>query len=336
MMQPFLIGAGAGLAAALFTLVPAMRGTLGSALIAMVGFLPIMIAGLAFSPSVALIATVSGAAVIFIFSPYAALLFALAIGLPSWWLCRLAWLARPVADIEPAGGQGSGALATPDGLVWYPLERLFMWVVALGAGLACANMIVQIANSGGFEAYISRMAATFKVFVEASIKPGQSLPNAVSVDEFARFAVTAALPQSGGFLTLVLAINFWLAGRIARSSQLFKRPWMALPDHLRLPPFMAGLFALTLASVLLSGMPRLVGMTCATALGLGFAIQGFATLHVLTRGHPLRTGILAGVYSLCFLLQGLPLLLVALVGVTDSYWNLRARTMARRNSGKTE
>ncbi|MBM3608783.1 MAG: hypothetical protein FJX29_10105, partial [Alphaproteobacteria bacterium] len=193
-----LIGTGAGLAAALFTIIPAMRGSIGAALFAMAGFMPLMLAGLAFSPKTALIAIAAGAAVIAIFSVTAALLFALAIGLPSWWLCRLAWLARPAEEGESAGA---------DGLVWYPLEQLFMWLVGLGAALACANLMMQVIMAGSFEAFISRLSNAFKTFLQMSMKSGQSLPQGVNIDEFARFAIAAALPQAGGFLTGVLALN---------------------------------------------------------------------------------------------------------------------------------
>jgi hypothetical protein len=240
--------------------------------------------------------------------------------LPSWWLARLAWLARPAE---------AGETASADGLVWYPLERLFFVIVGLGAAIASANLLLQVYMAGGFEPFIARMTNAFKFFVQASMTAGQKLPNGVSVDDFARFAVTAALPQTGGFLTLTLALNFWLASRISAASSTAKRPWMPLPDHLRLPTAAAIVFAVALGSTLLSGLPRMVGMTVATAFGMGFALQGFATLHALTRGHGLRPILLSLAYSLSILLQGMPLLLMALFGVADTYWNLRGRAAAQ-------
>lgn len=320
-MQPILIGIGAGLAAALFTIVPAMRGSMGSMLIALAGFLPIMLAGLAFSPTTALIATAAGAAVIFIFSPYAAILFAIAIGLPCWQLARLAWLARPAE---------AGEAASDDGLVWYPLERLFMWTVALGAALACANLLMQVFMAGGFEAFVARLTKAFRAFIEISMKSGQSLPQGLSPEDFAHFAISAALPQAGGLLTAVLAINFWIAGRVAKSSNHLRRPWADLPENLRLPPQMAWLFALALFSTILTGLPRMLGMTIATAIGMGFAIQGFATLHAFTRGQKARPLLLSLAYSLTIMLQGMPLMLMALIGVADTYWNLRAKAAQAR------
>src|SRR6266581_1573548 len=120
MLQIVLVGVAAGLAAALL-FASLVSGSLFSFLLFYLAPLPLMIAGLGWSHVAALVAAlvaVAGLAAAFCGFLFAA--FLVGFGLPAWWLSYLALLARP-------------ASADPEGLQWYPIERLVLWAALLGA-----------------------------------------------------------------------------------------------------------------------------------------------------------------------------------------------------------
>src|SRR6266699_3545339 len=120
MLQIVLVGVAAGLAAALL-FASLVSGSLFSFLLFYLAPLPLMIAGLGLSHVAALVAAlvaVAGLAAAFGGFLFAA--FLVGFGLPAWWLSYLALLARP-------------ASADPEGLQWYPIERLVLWAALLGA-----------------------------------------------------------------------------------------------------------------------------------------------------------------------------------------------------------
>src|SRR6185312_12394786 len=94
-----LVGIGAGVAAALL-FASVTSGSYLSIVLFYLAPLPILIVGLGWSHWSALIAAVSGSALLFgMFGGMLSIGFLAAAGVPSWWLARLTMLARPV----PAG-----------------------------------------------------------------------------------------------------------------------------------------------------------------------------------------------------------------------------------------
>ena len=82
-------------------------------------------------------------------------------------------------------------------------------------------------------------------------------------------------------------------------------------------------FAMASLACALPGVIRVIASAAAVALGVAFAMQGLAALHRLTRGLAARPGLLAGLYTLIFILFPLPLIIVAGVGVADNVKPLR-------------
>jgi hypothetical protein len=67
-------------------------------------------------------------------------------------------------------------------------------------------------------------------------------------------------------------------------------------------------------------------------LAAAYALQGFAVLHALSRGLPLRPLLIAALYFCTGVRAGWTLPLIALVGLADSAANLRVRAAAARRS----
>ena len=70
--------------------------------------------------------------------------------------------------------------------------------------------------------------------------------------------------------------------------------------------------------------------------GLCLALQGLATLHALTRDNRFRGCLLSALYAVVFVLEPWSLLLLALFGLVESAFNLRARRARRLSIAKSE
>ena len=68
----------------------------------------------------------------------------------------------------------------------------------------------------------------------------------------------------------------------------------------------------------------------AAVFGMAFALQGLAVAHVLTRGAGLRPALLFLLYVLVVLVPPWPFLFLAVVGLADAAFHLRARKAASR------
>jgi hypothetical protein len=328
-----LAALGAGMASALLFIIP-VKGTMAAMLLAMFAPLPIMIAGLAFTPSAALIAAFAGVAgTAFMLHPMPAAVFAIWAAAPAWWLTRLAWLARPAEGNEVAG---------PDGLVWYPGGRLVIWAAGFGAAATILVVVAGVMRSGGYEQFIANTSKALTAMFDQLLKTGNApkTPKGMSSAELANFFLRTILPQMAAWGCLMLSINMWLAGKIAQSSQRLKRPWPDVAMELRLPQWFAAVLAIAMIATLGGGMMRMMAAIIVAALSMAFALQGFAVLHVVTRGARNRTMNLTLTYLLNLILFPIPLLITALLGIVDNFLDLRGRFGKRppppqnpRNSG---
>ncbi|HEY8579700.1 MAG TPA: hypothetical protein VIL72_07435 [Beijerinckiaceae bacterium] len=319
MPQQFLVAIGAGLAAALLFFIP-VKGTAFAMTIALFASLPLMIAGLAFSPAAALLGAVAGSLALnlglvaftevsgsaaFVFS----LFFAATAALPAWQLTRLTWLGRPAEDGETAG---------PDGLVWYPMGRLVAWMAGLGAAAAAAGFLFAVARWGSFDAFVTESAARLTPMVDAIFSRAggaTGLPGGLTSAELARAFVLLTAPVTAGWTVAALALNLWLAGRIAHVSQRLRRPWQDVPENLHLPRALGPLFLVCLGATLLGGAPLVLGAIGAAAIGVALALKGLAIIHAATRANAARGLLLALLYTAMLILFPLPLPLLAAVGL---------------------
>ena len=316
MVQIFLIGISAGAATALLFASVASGSPL-SVVLFYLAPLPILLAALGWSHWAALIAAVfASAGLAAVFTSYFFVAFMIGVGLPAWWLGYLTLLARPV----------EGA---PDGLEWYPVGHLVVWAAILGAGVVVAGMLHFGIDEESFR-------SSLRSFMERMLRGGRSpalpteLPQGTDIGRVIDFLVVALPPTAAVVTTITNLLNLWLASRVARISGRLRRP----PSDLASMQFPAYAPALVAAAVAVSFIPGLIGSfgTVFTAsLLMAYAILGLAVVHAITRGMNSRPIALGGLYAV-LLFFGWPVLLLSMLGLADTAFDLRGRAARRRGS----
>jgi hypothetical protein len=142
------------------------------------------------------------------------------------------------------------------------------------------------------------------------------------------FLIYAIPPAAAVLATITNILNLWLAGRIVKFSGLLRRPWPDLPA-MTFPPSASTLFAAAVAASLLSGLVGIIGTTFAAGLTIAYSVLGFAVLHSMTRGINARAFVLGGAYA-AVMVFGWPVLALCLLGLAETFLNLRARLAHRR------
>ncbi len=305
MVQIFLVGLGAGAAAALLFASIATGSVLSLALF-YVSPLPILIVALGWSHWAGLVAAfVAFAGLAAFFGNNFSTAFLLSIGLPAWWLSYLALLARPVAT--PAGTV----------LEWYPVGRIVLWTAALSALVVVAGLSMLGSSE---ETIRGELRRSFEAVLhrQGSLEPG------VSSERSTVEAIAAAAPPAAAIsITLINLISLWLAGRIVKVSNRLRRPWPDL-TQIEFPPVAAAILGLLLVGVMLAGLIGLVSTVFAASLCTAYVVLGFAVLHTITRGMNTRGLVLSTAYVAALLIWPV-LLLIALLGVADSLMGIRRR-----------
>jgi hypothetical protein len=298
MIQIALVGLGAGIAAGLL-FASLATGSITAILLFYIAPLPVFIATLGWRHVAGLIAAACATATVTIVSG-AFFLAVPVISFAAWWLGYLALLSRPAAH--------------PEGEVeWYPVGRLVLWAAMMGTLVVFA----AVPNFG-----------TDQQTVQAGLR--KSYDRILRDPSLVDLLVIAAPPAAAAVTTLLNVLNLWLAARIVRISGRLARPWSRL-SALALPPQAWGLLVIASGGFFL---PDLFGILCgvwAASLIIVFAILGVAVLHWTTQGMGLRTLLLASVYASAAVL-GWPLLLIALLGLAENMFNIRARITRKRAS----
>lgn len=309
-----LIGALAGSVSALL-FASASAGTLiGVLVLTLLSPLPVAIAGLGWGWRAAAIAAATAVLLLALLANgRAALVHALALGIPTAVLSHFLLLARPVA---PA------AAGAPPQLEWYPIGRIVAWA-ALIAGVLGALALLTTASD------VDTLRTSLRQTLDRFVKIGGTLPGGydrpLGEKEVAALTELMVVTFAGAIATLWIAIailNLWIAGHVTRLSGQLKRPWpdlsmMVLPREL--PLALAAAIALTF----LPGMLGLAASGFVSALIVAYMLAGLAILHYLTRGMGARPAILIAVYGALMILNPFSGLLLAIAGIAEPVSPLR-------------
>ncbi|ACK49870.1 conserved hypothetical protein [Methylocella silvestris BL2] len=334
----FAAAAGAGLASALlFSLVT--QATFAAIALAYLSPLPIMIAMIGFGRAAGVTAGAVASLAVGVIaylqqaqqesgaSAGAAAItgatFALALAAPALWLSFLA-LTQPKEARAP-GELRAGAAPQE----FHPLERLLAAAIAISATVGVVATIVATARHGGFAAALAHADATLTPVLEA-LAAETPLPQGIDLHKMARLMALAAPPAIAASTLLMLLANLWLAARAAQISSLLPRPWPDIPRELRLSRIYVPALVVAIGVSFVGGLAGVVSAIVAATLAMGFALQGLAVVHDVSRSLKYRTLLLGFIYFGLVLLAP-PWLLIAFaaIGVAESIFSLRAR---KRNS----
>ncbi|KQQ14087.1 hypothetical protein ASF53_09635 [Methylobacterium sp. Leaf123] len=333
MTKDIPVGAGAGLVAALLFGV-LLKATTLSILLYLLAPLPILIVGLGWSHRAALAAVVAGGLALALFiSPYLGLAFAAYLAIPAWWLAYLALLGRPNAD---------GTIE------WYPTGRLLAWVAGTAALAFIAIAVIASPDYDTFRTQLTTMsrrivqvqvqrgripapptngttsgtanetpAGNAEAPADASPQGGEPQKSDDLASEVAEALATVAPAVAAQGLTILFTFYLWAAARIVQISGRLLRPWPDLPSTM-MPRSTLLVFAAALALAMVPGYPGALGIALIGAFSAAFALQGLAAFHDRSRGRPGRFALLAGLYVLLFLTQGVAMLALILFGIADT------------------
>jgi hypothetical protein len=320
-----LVGFGAGLSSALL-FAASTRGTGLAMALAYVCILPLLIGAVGFSAISALIGASVGAVFLgYAGEPLLGGAFFLGFGLPGFLLGLLSRLAyrrkTPVIapdlapEVAPApvrlspGALLAGAVA---------LATLAAW--GLTGGL--------IWSEGGFGAALGAALAEYGPAIEGALRNIKTIAPEVDL-ALAKTIVVLCFPAAvAASQTLLLAFNLWLAARAVDISGRLDRDWPPLPETTVLPRGLAAAFVVAVGLCFLGAPVAVFAGAFAASAAVALALQGLACAHALTRDHGSRGALLATLYALVLVGLGLapPILgLLALLGLADSAFNLRAR-----------
>jgi hypothetical protein len=311
MVQVALIGICAGAATALLFASVASGSALSVPLFYLAP-LPILIAAMGWSHWAALIAAVVAAAgLAVVFGGLFFIAFLVGVGLPAWWLGYLALLARPAA--------------TPGGLEWYPAGHLVFWAAIIGSAIVIAGIVTLGTDLDSFRASLrTGLERMLKIQAREPSNPGDTAFQSRLLD-----ILVAVLPPAAAVLaTITNVVNLWLAERIVKVSGRLRRPPSEL-SAMQFPVYAPAIAAIAVAASFLSGIVGISAGVVAASLLIAYAILGFAVLHMITRGMGSRPFTLGSTY-IAVLIFGWPVLVMSLLGLADTAFDLRGRARRRR------
>jgi hypothetical protein len=275
-------------------------GSSGALILVYLTQLPLFVAGLWLGAGAAAVAGASGTLVLLgAYDLLGAAIFAALNAGPVTLLVRQVLLAR----------------RRPDGsFAWYPPGLLTAWLTGLAlAGIAAA--VLLLGGPDGLQAALREMVA--QVLDRIASRP---VPNREQVAEALAMIIPGVVAASWMVTTVV---NGALAqGLLAR----FGANWRPSPPMaaLALPIWLTVALAAAAALTIFPGAPRFIGLNMTIALIVAFCLGGLAVLHAAARRLPQPTMALVSFYTVATLF-GWPFLIVALLGLLESWLGLRRR-----------
>lgn len=326
MQRDIPIGLGAGLVAAILALAPVSGSGFGIVL-SLLSALPITLVTLCWGYRAGLAAAIGAMLVLAIVaaglasqstesSPLRlALQFGVSRALPAWGLAYLA-----------VAGFGDGMAERP------PVSLGTLAIVAAVLGMAGTFFGILALGSTHEQALAnlrSEVTQAYRIMMGGSKDQPLAAKDGVDPEAFLQVFSVVLLPLSALFTTVSNLAGLWLSARIALISGRLPRPWPDVASELRLPIWSLGLLALSCLAALLPGTVGFGGQLLLAALLGAYVVQGFATVHVLTRGSSLRPLMLALAYLISVFLSGIALPLAILLGLAETFFNWRGRSGGR-------
>lgn len=311
----YVIGLMAGIAAAV-VFVSATTGPLPMRVILfLLTPLPLFLAGFGWGWGTTVIAGFVGTlAMALLTTPAVGAVFAISPAIPSAILIYLVILNRPATapgpDVDPATGTE-----------WYPVGRIVIWAAGISGLMALAAVMMIGPDLDTLRGEVRKLIdivlkAQFEALNSGSAMTEEELDRLADVGLYLLPAATAL----SWMLTVLL--NLWLAARITLASGKLPRPWPDIPA-MRFPRSTPLALAVATAATFVPGYVALAASAISGALFFAYVLMGLAVVHYVTRGRPWRPFALWGLYGALLILNTGVSLLIAMVGIADSFLPIR-------------
>lgn len=314
MTRSLIFGSLAGIASAVLVLTAA-SGPLGI----MLGYLaplPLFFAGLTHGVTAVGIAGVVGTLVSAVNGLLAGGVYLATFAAPVAVVVRQALLARPAA--EAATGAAMGA-DVHDGLEWYPVGRVVLWLAGWSLGLFGIALLLTADREGGLPGMLQPLLTQFLSAMQQGAGQGADL-------EAMAKRLALLMPAVFGISWLVMmTINGTLAQGMAVLLKQNRRP-TPLYRALTLSRSLAvALVAALIAAAVLPGDVAFIGGTVAAILAFPFFLQGLAVVHGLAARASLPGLVLAAFYAALVVAGALVGVLVVILGFIEEWAGFRRR-----------
>jgi Predicted membrane protein (DUF2232) len=297
-----------------------ISGALISLLLLYLAPLPLMVAALGWGPRASAIGGIVASSLLGLLLgvSYGAA-FALTVALPAWWLGHLVLLGRPVTSAASTGN--GGAVPPPAAMEWYPTGRILLWIACIAIAMTAAVLLTYGSDA---ETIAATMKRGFLRFLQRN-----GIETSAATERGIEGLITIAPGAAAIGAMINPLINLWLASKITAMSGRLNRPWPDLRD-ITLPPMTLVALCVAIAFCFTGGLLAMFAQAAAGALLLAYALVGFAVVHVLTVQLRSRALLLGLLYAITLLFNWPILALMAVVGLVDALFGVRARFMRAR------
>lgn len=313
MTRSLIFGSLAGLASAVLVLTAA-SGPLGI----MLGYLaplPLFLAGLTHGVTAVGIAGAVGTLVSAVNGLLAGGIYLATFAAPVAVVVRQALLARPA---EEAAGAATGA-DIHDGLEWYPVGRVVLWLVGWSLGLFGIALLFTADREGGLPGMLQPLLTQFLSVMQQDAGQGADL-------EVMAKRLALLMPAVFGISWLVMmTINGTLAQGLAVMLKQNRRPTPVYRAFTLSRSLAVALVAALVAAAVLPGDVAFIGGTVAAILAFPFFLQGLAVVHGLAAKASLPGLVLAAFYAALVVAGALVGVLVVILGFIEEWAGFRRR-----------
>ncbi len=314
MTRSLIFGSLAGLASAVLVLTAA-SGSLGI-LLGYLAPLPLFFAGLTHGVTAVGIAGAVGTMVSAVNGLLAGGVYLVTFAAPVALVVRQALLARPATE-------ASAGADVHDGLEWYPVGRLVLWLAGWSLGLFGVALLLTADREGGLPELLQPLLTQFLSVMQQA--PGQASGQVADLEAMAK-RLALLMPAVFGISWLVMmTINGTLAQGMAVLLKQNRRPTPVYRSFTLSRSLAVALVAAIVAAAVLPGDVAFIGGTVAAILAFPFFLQGLAVVHGLAAKASLPGLVLAAFYAALVVAGALVGVLVVILGFIEEWAGFRRR-----------
>lgn len=310
MTRSLIFGSLAGIASAVLVLTAA-SGPLGI-LLGYLAPLPLFFAGLTHGVTAVGIAGVVGTLVSAVNGMLAGGVYLVTFAAPVAVVVRQALLARPATE-------ASIGADVSDGLEWYPVGRLVLWLAGWSLGLFGIALLLTADREGGLPEMLQPLLTQFLSAMQQNAGQGADLEAMAK-----RLAMLMPAVFCVSWLVM-MTINGTLAQGMAVLLKQSRRPTPLYRSFTLSRSLAVALVAAIVAAAVLPGDVAFIGGTVAAILAFPFFLQGLAVVHGLAARASLPGLVLAAFYAALVVAGALVGILVVILGFIEEWAGFRRR-----------